>query len=62
MQHKTKSRSKYRGNTLNRASTSWNGAFKILSLLARAEHTENVSSVIANNTAVEIMSLKLGNF
>lgn len=62
MKTKTAKRMKYKGNTLNRASQSWSGAYKILALLERAEHTENVSNVIANNTAVEVMSLRFGNF
>lgn len=62
MQTKTKKMRKYRANTLNRASSSWAGALKMLKVIERAHGTENVSNIIANNSAVELLSLQKGNF
>lgn len=38
------------------------GAIKLLNLLERAEHTGNVSSVVASQAALDILENKYSNF
>jgi hypothetical protein len=60
MQTKTKKRISYKAKTLARSASSYAGMFKVLQLVARAEPNGvgeyEVSSVIANNTALQIVA------
>lgn len=62
MKLKTRKKQKYISQTLERTMKSYRGAAKILSLVARAEGSENVSSVIANPTAVMLLQQFKQNF
>lgn len=61
MKQRTIKRNKYKSSALERSASSWIGAKKILSLVSRAD-CENVSSVVVNDVAVDILSIKYGNF
>lgn len=61
MQTKTKRKQKYKSKAMQRVVKNSNGALNILKLLARAECV-NVSSVVANDTAVDILQIKFGTF
>lgn len=54
----TKKRLSRKGKALQRSASSWNGAFKVLQLLSRADVNENsgIGQVVANFYALELMS------
>lgn len=58
MKLKTKKRLSRKGKALQRSGSSWNGAFKLLQLLSRADVNENsgIAQVVANFYALELMS------
>lgn len=62
MKTKTQKKRKYIGNTSVRAGHAWEGCFKILKLLERAEGTENVSNIVASNEARILLQHMKGNF
>lgn len=54
----TKKRLSRKGKALQRSASSWNGAFKVLQLLSRADVNEDsgIAQVVANFYALELMS------
>lgn len=61
MQAKTKRKQKYKSKAMQRVVKNSNGAMNLLKLLARAECV-NVSSVVTNDTAVDILQMTKANF
>lgn len=57
MKLKTKKRLSRRGKALQRSGSSWNGAFKVLQLLSRADVNEDsgIGQVVANFYALELL-------
>jgi len=61
MKSSTKRKQKYKSKAMQRVVKNSNGAMNLLKLLARCECV-NVSSVVANDTAVDLLQMTKANF
>jgi len=62
MQAKTLRKLKYKAKSLARSASAYGGGLKLLKLLERAEGTNKVSNIVANDTALFLLQKQYGNF